>query len=285
MVFYDVTPVTYQYAYAIMMPKMGRNGQEGFTVVESMLFLAISALLVISLLAGVSVSINTQRYRDSVETFKSFLQDQYGELQHVFNGRSGEWSCTNKAVTVEDGISPEERGQSDCVVLGKYITIKDDAIRTATVVGYETSAEAQNDIDTLKMNYELGLSFVDTGEKQLDWGTRIAWPTAGPEAKAASASRSLAILMVRSPVSGGVYTFTSDTVKKLEDTASSDLKAMLVTADSVPGQAGRTICIAANGLSVSGNTSVYIVAHAVNASGIETRSNGILQQLNGAVRC
>lgn len=259
--------------------------QPGFTVIETLLFLSVASVLVVSLLAGVGISVNTQRYRDSVTSFKSFLQDQYSDLKNVFNDRATTWSCNSSAVTVDGGAAAVSRGQSDCVLLGKYITISDQTITSANVVGYASAQTATTDIDVVKNDYQLGVSSVGIETKQLDWGTKIAWPVTGPEARAAGTSRTLAILIIQSPISNSVFTFTSNTVKALQDTSSKDLKEMLVTADTVPGQAARTVCIDADGLSISGNSSVYISRYTTNASGIETRSNEILSQLDGTVQC
>lgn len=264
---------------------MGRKKAAGFTIIETLLFLSITGLLVVALLAGVGVSINTQRYRDSVNSFQSFIQDQYAGLQNVFNGRTSDWSCTNAAVTIEGGSSSEGRGRSDCVLLGKYIFVRDSTIETADVVGYEMNSDTASDIDAIINNYELGLSSVDLQSKQLDWGTRIAWPISGPEAQAAGASRSIAILIIQSPVSNSVYTFTSDDASESQDMSSDSLKAMIVTGNTVPGQAARIVCIDADGLSISGNSAVYLSAYSTNASSIETRSNEVILELGGTSQC
>lgn len=264
---------------------MGEKKVAGFTIIETLLFLSITAVLVVAILAGVGVSVNTQRYQDSVNSFQSLLQNQYASLQNVFNGRSSDWGCTDKAVTVENGTSSKARGQSDCVLLGKYVFVQDQRIEIADVVGYEVSTTVENDINAIKNNYELGLSSVDLQSKELEWGTRIAWPLSGPESQAPGSSRSIAILIVQSPVSNSVYTFTSDGAGGVDSMSSEDIKDMIVTGNTVPGQAARTICIDSDGLSISGNNAVYLSAYATNASSVETRSNEVMKQLGGTAQC
>lgn len=262
---------------------MGKN--TGFTIIETLLFLSITGVMIVALMAGVGVSVNTQRYQDSVNSFKSFLQDQYGELQNVFNDRSSDWNCSSGANTLEGGPSTTPRGQSSCVLLGKYVVVRDSTIETSTVVGYEVGDEIAGDIATIRNNYDLGLSSVDRSTTQLDWGTSIAWPPSGPNAATAGTSRTLAVLIVRSPVSNSVYTFTSDDVPEFDDTSSATLKEMIVTGNSVPGQAARVVCVDADGLSMTGNRAVYISAYATNASSIETRTNEIILQSGGTEQC
>ena len=56
---------------------MSARTETGFTLVEAMLFLAITGLLTVGILVGSGVAISQQRYRDSVNSLKSFIQDQY----------------------------------------------------------------------------------------------------------------------------------------------------------------------------------------------------------------
>lgn len=259
---------------------MGGRNSRGFTILETMLFLAITGALVVALLVGVTGSINTQRYRDSVLSFKTLLQDQYTELGNVFNGRSGNWRCeTDGTITeVTDGTA-EQRGQSDCVLLGRYISIVNDTITTANVIGRapDRITAVGNDINILKTNYSLGVSSVDVQTSPMEWGTALAWPR-----NISSAQRSIAILLVRAPTSGTTYTFTSDTVPALDDVTNSSLQAMIIEGDRTPGQAQQRLCIRSNGLvSDDAQLGVVINRFATNASGIETRSN----EMGDADRC
>jgi len=62
--------------------------QGGFTVIEVMLFLAVTGLLAVGILVGSGVAIGQQRYRDSVNTLKSYIQQQYSEVTSVINNRA-----------------------------------------------------------------------------------------------------------------------------------------------------------------------------------------------------
>jgi len=93
----------------------------GFTIIEAVLFLAISGGLVVSLLVGTNMAIQRQRYRDSVQSFASFLRGQYEQVISVENDRTVD--MRGKCPVVGGGPN---RGQSDCVIVGRYLESQDD---------------------------------------------------------------------------------------------------------------------------------------------------------------
>lgn len=271
---------------------MTRVKKTGFTIIETMLFLAITGVMVAALMAGVGISLNNQRYKDSVQSFRSYLQSQYSNLTNTFNDRDGSWSCNSSASAVQpNGGVGQVRGQSECFLVGKYVTIVDKSITESDVLGRSNGGHAGgDDIDKLA-NYNLSVSSIHTLKSQLEWGTRIGWPVSGTDSKARGTSRSLAILFIRSPDSGAIYTFTSDTAVAPGVVKQADLRKMLVkndsgnTATAEKGQRQRVICVDSDGLSTGGDTSVIISARASNSTAIDIWSNAILQENGISSRC
>lgn len=249
---------------------MSSISHQGFTIIETMLFLAITGLLVVGLLVGAGSSINVQRYNDSVTSLKTTLQDQYSQVINVNSAMPpSQLTCdTNGVVVNQVGLPAGPRGQGDCVVMGQFITIVDTTITTNSVVGYNnlTSSAYINDIDELK-DYKLSILPTNTSVNEIEWGSRIAWPKGGTSAKSPTTPRSIAILILRSPKSGLSYTFTSDTI------SSSKLSDMIVAGNTIPGQMQRRICIDPNGLLVNGGLAVFIGGYASGPTAVEIRSN------------
>jgi type II secretory pathway pseudopilin PulG len=268
---------------------MGTSKHAGFTIIETMLFLAITGMLIAGLLVGVGTSLNIQRYHDSVTSLQSFIQSQYSAINNVQNDRDNSWQCDASATTSQSGSS-QNLGQSDCVVLGRYIVINGGSTSVTTVNGYTASTATGNgDIADLKNNYTLGLSTVNVQTDSLAWGTVIAWPVSGSGFKLPSTPRSIAILIVRSPESGSVYTFTADNPPAIGDVTDVNkmLKSMLVTGvGPVPSQLQRTICVDSQGLvSASLTMAVYLHAYATDQTSVETRSNDVIKSLGGDTQC
>jgi len=258
---------------------MGTQKTRGFTIIETMLFLAISGLLVVTMLAGVGITIQVQRYRDSVESFKTLLQDQYSELASVKNDeRTTGWSCDATGATVEGSGAIKPRGQSKCVMLGRYMKVVGPKATIYTVVGYPSATQSTvgNDIAKLRANYTLNISTVVKEESLLEWGATIQWAQKGPvkDVGAQDSVRSIGLLFIRSPDSGQIYTFTSNSVPGTPSPTS--LKAMLVAAAAVPGQAERTLCVESGGAVSGGAFSIYIYPYANGPTSIESRSNDFM---------
>lgn len=257
---------------------MSRRHESGFTIIETMLFLAVSAALAVAVLVGVSTSINTQRYRDAVVSFQTFLQEQYSEVANVYNSREPA-SCAS----VET-----HRGRDSCVILGRYIAVQEGgAITTASVLGYENNpsvpSSAANDVELLHDDYTYSLHESSRETALMQWGTEIAWPESGSGAQSPTTPRSISILILRSPGSGMVHTFSAD-YGWAEPTADNLRQMIIDTRDaSFYGRAQRTICVDSTGWVTTGGMAVFINDRAASANAIETRSNDMAP--TGGAQC
>jgi type II secretory pathway pseudopilin PulG len=289
---------------------MGTPQTAGFTILETMLFLAITGLLIVSLLTGVGTSINTQRYRDSVQSLESDIQAQYSNLVNVSNdqnvtvvsqSKNAPWVCNANGTLVDSGNSGAgaTRGQSNCVMLGRYMQIDDQGnitVETITGVQTGTATTGTNDIQSLKTNYTLGLSNINTETSQMQWGATLSWPTSGQGAETVQGSpRSIALLFVRSPDSGTIYTFTVDKPAAIDTISSADLLKYIqagaqvsqgYNGATVRGQDERVLCVQSGSANLGEHMAVYLNPYASDATAVETQSNDLLQSLkSGALRC
>ena len=190
---------------------MGMVVERGFTVIELMLFLAISGLLLVSLMIGVGNNITQQRYRDEVASFKALLQDQYAEVLTPQN-TDLQISCKDPSSSVPPTVSV--RGTTKCVLLGKVIEIQNtsasdpSSVKISNAIGYESSIlnDNTNDIDALTA-YKPTVSTYDQQTERLNVGVRN---TIAPACSGGSTPPSWVILILRSPVSGLTKVFLSN---------------------------------------------------------------------------
>jgi type II secretory pathway pseudopilin PulG len=189
---------------------MGTTNERGFTVIEVMLFLAVTGLLAVGILVGSGVSIGQQRYRDSVNSLKSFIQEQYSQTTNVANDRAATWTCDTTAdVETAPVGSGQPRGTSDCVLMGRFVTIDASGTKltASNLVGHRNAGAATGASDVLELeNYRLGISPINQVNEDVAWGATVVQPKT-------TTPMPLSLLIVRSPLSGSVLTFASDGVK------------------------------------------------------------------------
>lgn len=254
---------------------MGTQKQRGFTIIELILVLGITALLTVSLMVGTGITINSQRYTDAVQTLRNTLQTQYSELGSVRNARTNDWSCNTATAETSNGGAVVNRGQSECVMMGRLVTIVGGDITTYSVIGTKISEPElyATDMDILTTNYHLDVADSMTQSSQMEWGSRIAWATTGLDAGPAAATRAISILYIISPNSGQIYTFTQDGAII---PSYGTLKNMLVSDEVVPGRKARVICVDSGGLTTVPPLAIYIGPKAAASSAIESRDASLL---------
>ena len=97
-----------------------KKQKRGFTLIEVILFLAVTAALFVGIAAGVQGSIFQQRYTDSVQNYAEFLRSVYSQVSNV---------------------QSESTGRSDKAIYGKVVTFREkengkgNVIRTYNLIG------------------------------------------------------------------------------------------------------------------------------------------------------
>lgn len=233
---------------------MQHKKRYGFTIIEVMLFLAVSGALAVGILAGSGVAITQQRYRDSLNSLQTLLRQQYSQTDHVINNRDKDRNCHDAVISTENG-SPEARGTSECVIIGRYITITNGTVITiSSVVGEAKSGtsidDASNDFEALEQ-YNLGISSADTEVSDVAWGGSVR------DVTDTNNQENFAILVLRSPLTGSLRTFSgpipsaSESISVLVDEANSAEKKICVDSASVVAGPTLGIVIKANASSAS----------------------------------
>lgn len=167
--------------------------------------------------------------------------------------------------------------------IGRYMVINPSnasagTISTQSVVALPNTSNhlaSGTDIQLLQANYNLGLSNTDATTSQMEWGSQITWPVAGPQAHARGTSRSVALLFITSPDSGNTYTFIST---PLTQVTSANLLGMMTAANQVT----QTFCINPSTAVSGGARALVIDADASNTTAVQLLTNA---QLTGGTQC
>jgi type II secretory pathway pseudopilin PulG len=234
---------------------MSTHQNHGFTVIEISLFVAISGLLAVGLLTGWSVAINSQRYKDSVDSLYAYMQQQYSFAYDVENGRKATLSCDSNSVIHDNGSTP--RGQSDCVLLGRYIRITNGSqFESFAVVGNEAS-----DSNSLS-SYEPKVVEASIGLSQAEF--TIPWQAvATGNGDENDSPLNIGIAILRSPSTGTVYTYVNSDTGNVVD---------LSIVVSPENQKEQYFCVdPGKGITVQGQRrAVYLPRYAASLNSVET---------------
>lgn len=244
---------------------MNTAPRSGFTVIETMLFLAVSGGLIIAILAISGVAVSQQRYRDAAIGVESLLQSQYANTSNVLNARGDSLKCSNDGGTLLIAPGSGARGASECVVLGRYIRFSPSGsgttVTTSSVIGLRIDeAPVTNDVDALKQ-YIMARSSLDEEVASVSWGAQIVKP-------GTDTPQDITILVLRSPLSGSLRTFIP--TGALPSPESRVIEASTIDALNTE----ETLCLATIGFSTGQALGITVRAGAGGASAIEMRAEG-----------
>ncbi len=208
-------------------------------------------------LAGVTVGINRERYRDATNSYLDYWQGQYNLVINVNNNRPDSSGCGTTGITPPSPASTEGRGTSaTCAIVGRVIRSNTDGTAVTSARVYSTADgwklplnPGDTDAQVLK---DAGLvvdSSVDTYD--MSWGTKII--------KAAAAGNNpFSVLIVRMPTTGAVHTYVSE--------KPGQSPSQIVTDGSAPDDF--TMCVDPAALVATKPTGVTLRANATNSSGV-----------------
>jgi type II secretory pathway pseudopilin PulG len=232
---------------------MKRFNYAGFTIIETMLFLGVSGVLIVGILVGAGSSINSQRYKESVRSLQAMLQRQFSEASNVVS-EAGSKPCIIAGVSTSN-----PRGQSECVILGRYITTADGgrSFLIKSVTGEEfSSSVSTNDVAALS-NYNLRTSTAIGDSYSVEWGSTLVKPGTNDDLN-------FSMLILRSPISGVIRTFIDPTNSIHEN----DIKNLI---KSEALKQSVKLCLKSDIISSGGGRSAVLInANASSSSAIET---------------
>ena len=192
---------------------MTMHKQGGFTIIEVVLFLAITGGLFAALMIGVNTNITQQRYLDSVRSYKALIQSQYAAVLDTRNENTQKGNCNDSTGTLSEGDDRINWGASHCVILGRAIVIRGSTnggdrktVETSSVIapdkGDDREAQNADDKKIFTDFYKPYRAEFDQETVTLDWDSELT--DTNPDKKTES---TIIILILRSPVTGLIQTF------------------------------------------------------------------------------
>jgi prepilin-type N-terminal cleavage/methylation domain-containing protein len=193
---------------------MGKQKNKGFTIIELSMVLAISSLLLVLMMTGITLAVQRQRFSDSVNGTQSFLQEQFNLTQNTVNDRTTSvcGDPNNPGVTTDTSVA----GSSKCIVLGKFIdfipgtaTIE-SSIRSYDVVGTNVDPDDpmyinKSDLALLNAINPTVIQQTEAGNYTVPWGAGLHDPRDATNISNGQVATAWAIL--RSPRNGLLHVY------------------------------------------------------------------------------
>ena len=195
---------------------MGIKKQDGFTIIEISLFFAVSGLLLMTMLTGIGLAVQRQRFSDAVNSTQSFLQQQYNETQITLNDRDNTNDC---------GSSVDPKGTSNCLVIGKIVDLglENPGAEESTIISYrvivnqagaDDAAIAVPPLTDLAMLNDPSLNTRAIKDSNNDSSFTLPWGAKLSSIRDSAGSETLLgsgpvryILLLRSPINGLISTY------------------------------------------------------------------------------
>lgn len=224
--------------------------QRGFTIIEVILFLAISGALLAVAMATVGANINNSQFNDGIRSTTSYLQGQYNEVASGQSDRDETKGCD--PATGDITTTPTVVGMSNCVIMGRFIKLEGSSLTVRYITGYRSTLAGISADDTaaiMSMTPRVASSIAYARSYDIPWSISIVNTKLMP-GNILSTSTGFAI--IRSPASGNVLYYTEENITSPEP--SLDPSSNFIT----PGNLNRdvTICFADSGNSRVGRINI-----------------------------
>lgn len=169
--------------------------KKGFTIIETLLVLSISALFAVGMLIGWNRNVDRARYEDAVSTFKSDIQAIFDEVSSPTNSRT-QGSCIEETNTVRvDAAGQTGAGTTKCIIMGKIISFADNTMAASLMIpgnsvspmngkyvtwnllGIDKDYSTYNDVISAIKGSKISVDMGSRSENTLEWGARLRMAT------------------------------------------------------------------------------------------------------------
>ena len=248
---------------------MGAQKQQGFTIIEVLLFIAISGGLLAALLVGVNGSIEQQRYRDSVASLASYVQSQYDKALNTSNDRSNLLTCDASGIRSVPG--PVVAGTTECLIIGRLIKSEPGGgrLRSTDIVVFvqnkdtffSTSGVENLSSASVMMMLSDGDDIAKWDEYTPEWSATVS--PLNEDGSAFGSNNSFQMAIVRSPRDGTIMTFVGGG-------AAVNPQDELITTAGL--KKSLTLCVKPEGASTPQQRAIFLAPNTISPAGVATKT-------------
>lgn len=154
-------------AYAIIRDMKSGSKALGFTIVETLIFLAVSSVLLVSALALVNGAQHRTEFTQAINDLDQQINNVFNDVANGYYPNSSNFTCTKTGANVQIATSagPVPQGtNTDCVFLGKvtHFTSGDNFLVFSVAGLRQFSGPPVREVRTLVEADPTAISFTDT---------------------------------------------------------------------------------------------------------------------------
>lgn len=257
----------------------------GFTIIEVILVMATTSALAIAIIVYSQASITNQRYNDSINSFRDFLQTKYDQLDSLSIGNLARSDYCGSG----SDESYKDRGRTGCFMIGfliRILEVEGDGDTTLTVdrilirehkLTESIKADPSVTDSALYSSSDVLLSTVGFEQEsyELPWEASVKSPLSSNPAQ-------VTIAIIKSPINGSVKTYSMSSSIATHATNGFAFSS-LMTDQNLKNTT--ELCVYPKGVSFNNIRAVVIRPNASNSSGVEIAP--LDQAVNGVepVKC
>lgn len=162
----------------------GGKTPQGFTVVETMIFLAVSTMLLISAVALISGKQRRAEFNVGIQEFQAQIRDIINDVSTGYYPYRSGVGCRVSGGALNFSVAGDQGTNSDCIFIGRVIqfapndtpTPDNESLRILTVAGRRQIMVAGNAKDVTNLGQSLTEPVIDTNEELvIPNGIEIKW--------------------------------------------------------------------------------------------------------------
>lgn len=140
-----------------LIQKMIKNReQKGYTILEVMIVLSVSAVIFIAAVTGYASQNSKTHFTNAVRDMENKIQDILNDVSTGYYPNTDNFNCTRSvsspAHPIINPLGTSQQGTNqDCIFLGKAVDVNDGAMDSYTIVGLRNS---KDDIDVVSADIE-----------------------------------------------------------------------------------------------------------------------------------
>lgn len=157
---------------------MGHRTQQGFTVIEVILVLAITSLMITGILAASGVQVRMQHYREGVESFRDTLAGVFEDIDAAKNDKGTGTVSIERCRDVNNiDNTATWRGAANCFFAGRAVTLRQKGEGTELQVQSVKSYIPRDTVTAVEKDpiYQ-EVTDENSRTQLLDWGVQVRYP-------------------------------------------------------------------------------------------------------------